>query len=54
MTTQTQTAPIAEQLRKAIAAYTGPLPACGNSTEEVWLRGAFQQLLYLERQGVRS
>lgn len=52
MTAQTQ--PIAEQLRRAIAAYTGPLPASGNSIEEVWLRGAFQQLLDLERQAVRS
>lgn len=54
MTTQTQTNPIAEQLRKAIAAYTGPLPASGNSTEEVWLRGAFQQLLDLDRQAARA
>lgn len=38
------------QLRKAISEYRGPLPAVGNSVEEVWLRQAFRQLLELERQ----
>lgn len=41
---------IIQQLRKTIEAYQGPLPAIGNSIEEVWLRQAFQQLLELERQ----
>lgn len=41
---------VVEQLRKAISEYKGPLPASGNSVEEVWLRGAFKQLLELERQ----
>lgn len=42
--------PIVEQLRKAISEYLGPLPACDNSPEELWLRGAFKQLMELERQ----
>lgn len=41
---------IIDQLRKAISEYRGPLPACGDSIEEVWLRQAFRQLLDLERQ----
>jgi hypothetical protein len=40
---------ILEQLRKAISEYRGPLPAVGDSPEELWLRQAFKQLLELER-----
>jgi hypothetical protein len=39
---------ILEQLRKAISEYRGPLPAVGDSPEELWLRQAFKQLLELE------
>lgn len=41
---------ILEQLRKAISEYKGPLPATGNSIEEMWLRQAFKSLIELERQ----
>lgn len=44
---------IIEQLRQAIAQYRGPLPATGNSIEEIWFRQAFQQLLDMERQLAR-
>lgn len=44
---------VVEQLRKALSEYKGPLPAAGNSVEEVWFRQAFKQLLDLERQGAR-
>lgn len=40
---------IVEQLRKAISEYKGPLPATGNSIDEIWLRQACRQLLALER-----
>jgi hypothetical protein len=46
---------ILEQLRKAISEYRGPLPAVGDSPEELWLRQAFKQLLELERgEGIMS
>jgi hypothetical protein len=41
---------IAEQLRQAIEAYDGPLPAIGDSIQEVWFRNAVKQLIELERQ----
>jgi hypothetical protein len=41
---------IIEQLRQAIEAYEGPLPAIGHSIQEVWLRNAVKQLIELERQ----
>lgn len=41
---------IIENLRKQIEAYEGPLPAIGDSIEEIWFRQAVRQLLDLERQ----
>jgi hypothetical protein len=40
---------IIEQLKAAIEAYEGPLPAIGNSPDEIWLREAFKHLLALEQ-----
>lgn len=44
---------IIEQLRKAMSEYKGPLPATGNSVEEIWFREAFKQLLAMEHQAKR-
>jgi hypothetical protein len=41
---------IIEQLKRAIEAYDGPLPAIGDSIQEVWFRNAVKQLIELERQ----
>jgi hypothetical protein len=41
---------IIEQLKQAIEAYDGPLPAIGDSIQEVWFRNAVKQLIELERQ----
>ena len=41
---------IIEQLKQAIEAYDGPLPATGHSIQEVWFRNAVKQLIELERQ----
>jgi hypothetical protein len=41
---------IIDKLRQAIEAYDGPLPAIGDSIQEVWFRNAVKQLRELERQ----
>jgi hypothetical protein len=38
------------ELRQAIEAYDGPLPAIGHSSQEVRFRNAVKQLIELERQ----
>lgn len=45
---------IIQQLKASIEAYKGPLPATGNSVEEIWFRQAFRQLLDLELQAARQ
>jgi hypothetical protein len=41
---------VIEQLRHAIESYTGPIPATGDSIEEVWFREAVNNLIALDRQ----
>lgn len=41
---------IIKQLKRAIEAYDGPLPAVGDTVEEVWFRQTVKQLWALQGQ----
>ncbi len=45
---------IVAQLKQAIEAYDGPLPATGDSIQEVWFREAVANLIELQRQTAES